>query len=360
MTGGKSMGDNIQPQSDNKAGPVKRKLVLAAALVMIGVAAVVAEQARAYLDYINSPEPGLKAEVALVIDPGMNFHEVEDALLQKGAVSNRTWFNLSARFKGLTTRIQAGEYTLKPGMTPIRILDLITRGSITTMKLIVPEGFSVFDVARRLDSMGPWSEERFYALAIDKKKTEALEVPVQTLEGYLFPAVYELTMSMTEEDIIDMMIRRGLKEKTLERMGLAKKIGLSWHQVLTMASMIEKETAIKDEAATIAGVFMKRLEKDMPLQSDPTAVYGVKDFKGPVKKSDLSRPGPYNTYLHKGLPPGPVCNPGKDAIIAALNPEDTDFLYFVATGDGGHVFAKTYLEHRKNIKEYRKRLKRGK
>jgi peptidoglycan lytic transglycosylase G len=165
---------------------------------------------------------------------------------------------------------------------------------------------------------------------------------------------------MTERDVINTMLSAAKRVETKERLKLAKNAEMTWHEVLTMASLIQKETRRNEEMPRIASVFHNRLKKNMRLQSDPTAVYGIDDFKGPIKKTDLLRLHDYNTYIHQGLPPGPICSPGVKAVNAVLIPEITEYLYFVADGEGGHKFAKTYSEHRKNVKEYKKKAKANK
>ncbi len=328
-------------------------------LFIIG-AAVAFWQYLDYKSYINSPEPALHSSRTIEIKPGMSFERAAELLRSEGIISNRTWFTILADRWGVTTKIQAGQYTFRPGMTPRQMLDMVIRGDVTTMGLVVPEGYDIYDIAERVGNMGPWSEEKFIKTATSKAKARQYGVPLSNLEGYLFPAVYELKMSMTEEEIIDRMVKRGQREATAERMRKANELGFTWHQVLTLASLVQKETSTNREMNTIAGVFKNRLEKKMMLQCDPTAVYGDRDFKPPIKKTDLARPTPYNTYLHFGLPPGPICNPGVKAIEAALSPEKHDYLYFVATGEGGHNFAENLWQHRKNVWKYRKKLREQK
>jgi len=325
-------------------------------LLIIGAFAF--RQYRAYHLYINMPEKSLQEAVMLEIKPGMNFKSITELLLMERVISDRTRFILLARSQNLTMRVQAGQYTFRPGMTPLEILDMITRGEVTTVKLLVPEGWTIYQIAKRVGTLGPWSEEKFIQAAMSGDKSVS---PTNSLEGYLFPALYELTMSMTEDDIVEMMVRRGQREMTPERLEQARAVGLkNWRQVLTLASLIEKETGKPEERALVSGVFHNRLKRNMLLQSDPTAVYGLRDFKGPIRPADLRRESRYNTYLFPGLPPGPIGNPGAAAIEAALNPAETDYLYFVADGEGGHRFARTLREHNRNINEYRRLLREQK
>ena len=320
-------------------------LIILAAAVRIGYG---------YFSYLHSPEPALEQDTLVEVAPGMNFRRIARLLEERKVISRRRYFELAAMQKRVTTKMQAGAYTFRPGYTPLQVLDIISRGDVTVWKLAVPEGLSVYEVARRLAAMGNWSEDKFVAAAQDPQQARALGAPVASLEGYLFPAVYDLKVSMSEGQVVGLMTARAKKEMTDQRLARARQLGFTWHQVLTLASIVEKETPARDEMPVIAGVFMNRLKLKMPLQSDPTTVYGDTDFTGPITKRDLLRPGPYNTYLHQGLPPGPICNPGVDAIEAALHPAATVYLYFVADGNGRHVFSKSYVEHLKNVIKQRK------
>jgi len=309
-----------------------------------------------YVSYMARPEPGLKGKDVLVsIDRGMAFKQVTRRLHEKDVISNKMMFNVAGRLKGVTKKIQAGDYTFRDGMPPMTVLDMITRGDITTVRLLVPEGFTVFDVARRLERLGPWTADAFMEASADK--ADQMGLPADTVEGYLFPAAYDLKMSMNETRVIELMIKYHERVKTDERLSAARKEGLSWHEALTLASVVQKESANVGEMPTVSSVFHNRLDRGMFLQSDPTAIYGVKDQRDGVTAKDLEHPGEYNTYVHKGLPPGPICNPGADAIDAALYPRDTDYLYFVADGEGGHSFSTSYAGHRRNVNTYRQKLR---
>ncbi|HUT53694.1 MAG TPA: endolytic transglycosylase MltG [bacterium] len=322
--------------------------------ILLIILAAAGRLAYGYFSYLRSPEPALQEVTLVEVAPGMTFRQIARLLEGRKVVSHRRYFELAAVQKRVTTRMQAGTYTFRPGYTPLQVLDIISRGDVTVWKLAAPEGLSIYEIGRRLAALGNWSEEKFVAAATDAARAHEAGAPVASLEGYLFPAVYNLRLSMSEDKVAELMLARGKKEMTEARLARARQLGLTWHQVLTLASLVEKETAARDEMPLIAGVFMDRLKHKMPLQSDPTVVYGDPDFTGPITKKDLLRPGPYNTYLHQGLPPGPICNPGADAIEAALHPSDTGYLYFVADGSGRHVFSKTYLEHLKNVIKYRK------
>jgi UPF0755 protein len=346
------MAGNSAAAGPSGLGPFRRSPAIF--FIVLLVLAVAGRIGYGFYSYLHAPEPALQVDTLVEVAPGMNFRQIARLLEERKVISRRRYFELAATLERVTTKMQAGTYTFRPGYTPLQVLDIISRGDVTVWKLTVPEGLSIYEIAGRIGDMGNWSAQNFVAAATDPKKARALGVPVATLEGYLFPAVYELKLSMSEGQVVALMLARGKMEMTDERQARAKQLGLTWHQVLTLASIVEKETPARDEMPVIAGVFLNRLKLRMPLQSDPTVVYGDTDFTGPITKRDLLRPGPYNTYLHQGLPPGPICNPGADAIEAVLHPADTDYLYFVADGNGRHVFSKSYVEHLKNVFKYRK------
>lgn len=344
----------ILPEAEDR-GALRRRLAFG---VAAGLCVILAWLFFDYRHYLHAPEPGLKSARDVEIKSGLGLRQVANLLHQEGVISRPFWFIFLARLHGSTASLQAGEYTFTPGLTPVKILDMLRKGEISGVRLVAPEGFTIFQIARRLDETGLWSGERFLALARDPKRAKAMAIPAPSLEGYLFPATYPLKKSMTEEDVLQLMLHRGQEEKTPERLAQANTLGLSWHQVLTLASLVQAETSYAEEMPRIAGVFLKRIQVKMRLQCDPTAIYGRKDLDQGVTAADIKRDTPYNTYRHPGLPPGPIGNPGADALAAALHPTAGDDLYFVATGDGRHAFAKTFDQHKKNVEELRK--KRGK
>lgn len=334
-------------------------LRLLALAVLVAAGALVGGGLWAYRDwrhYLDSPEPVLAEPHLVEVKKGMSFTAIMKTLSEQKVVSHPRLIELEARRLRVTTNMKAGEYIFHPGLTPLQVLDMITRGEITRVTLAVPEGFTIYDIARRLSTLGPWTEEGFIKAATDPLLCAESGSPVANLEGHLFPAVYSLRMSMDETTIVKLMVQRGIAEQDEKRLARAMELGLTWHQVLTLASMLQKEAMEEGEMPIIAGVFYRRLKVNMPLQSDPTAVYGIKDMRQGITRADVRRPGPYNTYLNRGLPPGPICAPGAAAIKAALYPVDTEYLYFVADGRGRHYFAKTYAEHSRNISLYRRGL----
>jgi UPF0755 protein len=196
--------------------------------------------------------------------------------------------------------------------------------------------------------------EGFLAAAASPAALERLEIPAGSAEGYLSPDTYYLVKPITPEEILETMVRMFRRKFTPEMERKAKAAGLSVHEVVTIASIIEKETGIDREKPLVSAVIRRRLALGMPLQMDPTVIYGAKRFDGKVTRKDLLAPGPYNTYLNRGLPPGPIANPGRSSLEAALAPAEADYLYFVSRNDGSHTFSKTLEEHNRAVEEYRK------
>lgn len=312
---------------------------------------------RNWRHYLDNPEPALAEPHLIEIKRGMSFHAIMRTLQDQKVISRPRLIELEARRLRVTTNMKAGEYIFHPGLTPLQVLDMITRGDITRVNLVVPEGYNIYDISRRLSTLGPWTEDGFIAAATDPLICQEAGVPIASLEGYLFPAGYSLKMSMDERTVVEIMFHRMKDEQTEQRMKRALELGMSWHQILTLASMVQKEAMQEGEMPLIAGVFHRRLKLGMPLQSDPTAIYGFKDMREGITGRDLRRKSPYNTYLNRGLPPGPICNPGAAAIKAALYPVDTEYLYFVADGRGRHLFAKNYQDHAVNVAAYRRGLR---
>lgn len=272
--------------------------------------------------------------------------------LKKAGVIRSSWhFVLMTRLRGDAHRLKAGEYRITDAMTPDMILRKIVAGDVDYRKFTLPEGYSVYQAAELLEQKGFFKRDAFLEKCRDRAVLARLGLNEASVEGYLYPATYNLAHGGNEEKLLEQMI--GQFNKTYA--GITGKGGernLSRHEVVTLASIIEKEAVSPEEKPIISSVFHNRMRIGMPLQSDPTAVYGVRAFTGKVSKADILRPSPYNTYLNKGLPPGPIGNPGRDAVQAALNPAKTDFLYFVARQDGTHQFSRNLAEHNQAVARY--------
>ena len=277
------------------------------------------------------------------------------AELKSGGIIRSQWhFILVSRLRGQAHRLKAGDYRFNDGMNTARILGKVTAGEVDFRRFVLPEGYSIYQAAELLDQQGLFKKELFLGKCRDSSLLTRLGVPAASVEGYLFPATYNLPLSGSEEQLISQMVAHF--NRTVDSLRLASQsAGLTLHNLVTLASLIEKEAVSPAEKPLISSVFHNRLRIGMPLQSDPTAVYGVRAFTGKVTKQDISRPSAYNTYLNRGLPPGPIGNPGVEALEAALHPAVTPYLYFVARKDGTHQFSRTLQEHNNAVNRYLKR-----
>ncbi len=283
--------------------------------------------------------------------PGSGIRKLANELKAGGVIRSSWHFVLMTRLRGDAYRLKAGEYRFSDGMTPDVILKKIVSGDVDYRKFTLPEGYSVFQAAELLEQKGYFRKDAFLEKCRDKELLARLGINSNSAEGYLYPATYNLSRGASEEQLLGQMIGQFNKDYAAIQKGEGAR-RFSRHEIVTLASIIEKEAVSADEKPLISSVFHNRLRIGMPLQSDPTAVYGVRAFSGKVSKADIQRPSPYNTYLNKGLPPGPIGNPGSDAMKAAMNPAKTDFLYFVARQDGTHQFSRNLTEHNRAVVRY--------
>ncbi|MFZ5861638.1 MAG: endolytic transglycosylase MltG [Nitrospirota bacterium] len=280
-------------------------------------------------------------------------------LARDGVIHNRFEFVLLGRVTGRDRRLQAGEYALQPSMRPLEILDHFWRGTVVLHPVTIPEGYTVRQIADAFGAAGIGDPDALLGLAESPEFARELGVEAPTLEGYLFPDTYALPRRIASADILRRMVERFREVYQAEWASRAADMGLTQHQVVTLASIIEKETGAGHERPTISAVFHNRLRMRMPLQSDPTVIYPIKNFDGNLRKVDLIRDTPYNTYRRRGLPPGPIANPGRDALEAALYPAGVDYLFFVARNDGTHQFSRTLREHNRAVNEFQRRGRRA-
>jgi len=272
--------------------------------------------------------------------------------LKAGGVIRSSWhFVLMTRLRGDAHRLKAGEYRFNNNMTPDVILRKIVAGDVDYRKFTLPEGYSMYQAAELLEQKGYFKRDAFLEKCRDKALLARLGLNEASAEGYLYPATYNLSRGGSEEQLLEQMVGQFNKAYAGIQEGEGAR-RFSRHEIVTLASIIEKEAVSSDEKPLISSVFHNRLRIGMPLQSDPTAVYGVRAFTGKVSKADIQRPSPYNTYLNKGLPLGPIGNPGMDAVKAAMTPEKTDYLYFVARQDGTHQFSRNLEEHNRAVAYY--------
>lgn len=286
--------------------------------------------------------------------PGSGIRKLAAELKQDGVIRSAWHFMLLARLRGQAHRLKAGDYRFTDAMTPGDILRKLATGDVDYRRFTLPEGYSVYQAAEMLEQKGYFKRDAFLAACRDANLLERLGIRAASVEGYLFPATYNLAHNGTEEQLIAQMVARFRKVYASMTAEEQAQGCLPPNEIVILASIIEKEAVSAEEKPLISSVFYNRMRLGMPLQSDPTAVYGVRAFSGKVTKADICRRSPYNTYLVRGLPPGPIGNPGADALRAALHPAHNDYLYFVARQDGTHYFSRTLGEHNQAVARYLK------
>ena len=290
-------------------------------------------------------------DTEFTVNQGESFSRINYRLKKDGFISNASIFYRLAKIKGLITRIRVGTHQIPQDSNMVSIIYLLTIGPGSDLSVTIPEGKNLYEIAKLLESEKIIENaEEFINLAKNPQLTQALGIPGETVEGYLYPETYRFTKLSNAETVIRKMVNTFFtKVKTLD----FKKSKLLPHEIITLASIVEKETGASFERPLIAGVFHNRLNKGMRLQSDPTTIYGIfENFNGNLRKIDLQTKTEYNTYRINGLPKGPISNPGLHSIQATLEPKKHSFFYFVSQNDGTHVFTKTYKEHLAAVKKW--------
>jgi UPF0755 protein len=303
----------------------------------------------AFFYYAKSPVNDLTVTQKIDIPRGSSFTQITEILCEAGLVKNRPLFWLLALGKGVAGHIRAGQYELAVSMSPSAILDKLVRGNLKSYIVTLPEGLTYHEIVKRLASINLITETEFLTLSIDKVFLDSLGIKGNSIEGYLYPDTYYLNQSMSTKEVMRVMVSQFWKEVSPEMLKRAQELHLSTTEFVTLASIIGKETVYKEEKTLVSVVFHNRLKKEIPLQSDPTAIYGleregklVKKVGKYYRKSDT----PYNTYRVVGLPPGPIANPDIDSLRAALYPAPVDYLYIVvAHKDGTHKFSTNIDTH---------------
>jgi UPF0755 protein len=308
--------------------------------------------------YANQPGSRLDRQVIFAIAPGEGFDSLISRLQTDGLIKAPYKFKVWARLKGDDKKLKAGEYYLSASMTPNQILGVLVDGKSYLYHLTIPEGFNLEQIAAEVAAQGLGDKQTFLDLASDPKTASRYEITAQSLEGYLFPDTYLFPKGVPAATIIDKMVKRFIEQFPPEWHARARQMHMSVHEIVTLASIIEKETGDPAERPLISSVFHNRLKRKMRLESDPTVIYGIKDFDGNIKRRHLNTRTPYNTYVIRGLPPGPIASPGRAAIEAALYPADTSFLFFVSKKDKTHHFSTNIREHNRAVRKYQLRRRR--
>lgn len=295
-----------------------------------------------------STDPAALSKVVR-IPQGFTATQIVNLLEEEGIIANPTLFRWLLKVERAEHKLQAGSYLLSPQMRPLEIIEHLRSGRVATVRVVIPEGFQIKQIAAVLAERGLADEERFIELASNAHlvfgENIPLDLPIPSLEGYLFPDTYYFSEGQTEEDLIGQMVDRFLRVTEENIVPLLEHSQFTLHEVVTLASIVEREIMVDHERPLVASVYLNRLAIDMPLQADPTVRYVTEEERPRVLYRDLEIDSPYNTYRYRGLPPGPIASPGLASMLAVLNPADTDYLFFLSRGDGTHEFTRTYNEH---------------
>ena len=309
---------------------------------------------------VTTPVEHQSAERVVTIEPGSGTQTVIGRLAESGVVSHPLALKIYLRLTGRGANLKAGDYKFQSPISPLQALEKISRGDVDLERVTIPEGYNRFDIAETLaEKTGKATKDEFLRLMQYQTQIEAIAPQARDLEGYLFPDTYNYNSKTSPTDLIQLMVNRFKEVYSPEWVGRASELGLTLHQVVTLASIIEEEAKVPDERPHMASVFFNRLKRGMPLASDPTFIYAAilaGDYDGnPNQLRYRDRFSPYNTYLVIGLPPGPIASPGRASLEAVLYPDNTDDLYFVVNGTSGrHKFSRTAAEHEAAVEEYRR------
>jgi UPF0755 protein len=330
---------------------IKRLLIL---LLAIGVgAAGIGWWARTRL---TTPYKAFSPpEIFVELPAGSSVSSIANRLVAAGVLPDTVTFRLAARYTGADRRLQAGEYRFAGPSTPLQVLNRLATGDVYTHSVTFREGLTMFEMAEVFERSGLGSAADFLAAARKRTLIEARDPHARSLEGYLFPDTYALPRSSDADDLVAAMLARFDKVFDQALRAEAETRGMTTREVLTLASIVEKETGLAEERSKVSAVYHNRLRIGMPLQCDPTVIYALMlsgRWNGNLRRTDLQLKSPYNTYVVRGLPPGPIASPGRASIEAALRPADVPYLYFVSRNDGSHVFASTLAEHNRNVTQW--------
>ena len=294
------------------------------------------------------------ANKEFIINKGESFNSIAKNLEKQGVITNAFYFKILGRLSSKTSALKQGEYAIKNGLTPVQVLEILSSGKSIQYSVTIPEGTNLYEIAQLLEAKGLASSEEFIKLC---KNTEFIKKHLgqayESLEGYLFPETYAFTKSVSVKTIVETMLSSFIKNY---KMITQSSVQLSARDQVILASMIEKETGAAEERRVISSVFHNRLKKGMRFESDPTIIYGIAEQTGVmptnITKKDIRTKTKYNTYRIKGLPAGPITNPGKEALFAAVNPVSSKYLFFVSKNDGTHIFTENFKDHLKAVRVF--------
>jgi UPF0755 protein len=288
------------------------------------------------------------------VKPGQGFGEIARSLKHHGLIRSSRPLILWARWQDLDRRIHPGSYLFEKPLSPLAILARFRSGSIQWVRVTIPEGLRASEIIPLLVGAGMGTAEEYAALLKDPDFLNSLFLPIPNIEGYLYPDTYFFAPETNARKAIFSLTTRFHEVFNDDLRGNAAEAGFTAHEVVTLASVVEKETGQAEERPLIASVFLNRLKIGMPLQSDPTVIYGIEKFDGNLTRKHLRTPTPFNTYTNRGLPPGPIASPGLKALLAVLEPAESDFLYFVSRNDGTHQFSRNLADHNRAVNRFQR------
>ena len=324
-------------------------LVVLAVFAALGVAVVLYQRT-------SEPFKGYEAaEQFVTIEPGSGTRSIGQRLIQGGVIRDEATFRAALWRSGRARALQAGEFRFDRPMTPAEVIDKIASGDVYNRRITFPEGLNIQEMARLYEQQGFGKAAAFVEAARDPGAIRSLDPAATDLEGYLFPETYSVPRDTTAAKLVGLLVGRFKQLFTPEMQQAGQALELTPREVVTLAALVEKETAQPSERPIVAAVYLNRLKIGMAMQADPTVIYALQRagrYNGNIRRDDLSFDSPYNTYRYPGLPPGPIASPGLASLQAAVSPAKVDYLYFVSRNDGSHVFARTLVEHNENVRQY--------
>jgi UPF0755 protein len=331
---------------------MKRALLALTALTIVAAVAIAA------MLYNRTSEPFkgyAGSEQIVTIEPGSSTRTIGQRLIEAGVIRSEATFRAALWRSGRARSLQAGEFRFDRPMAPIEVIDKIARGDVYNRRITFPEGLSIREMARVFEQQGFGTADAFVQAARDTSVIREIDSAATDLEGYLFPETYSVPRATTAATLVGLMVARFKRLFSSEMQQAARALELTPRQAVTLASLVEKETAKPEERPIVAAVYLNRLKIGMGMQADPTIIYALQlsgRYDGNIRREDLSFDSPYNTYRYPGLPPGPIASPGLASLQAAVAPAPVEYLYFVSRNDGSHVFARTLAEHNENVRQY--------